>query len=183
MSLRQIAKELGVSHTLLVLWRQGKRTLKPELEDRFDYLMARGGYKSGYKTAASQFPREATQRTSESPVTANYSWREREGVEPTAPTEGPGPTDLKSAKPTRTHPLPWQEPADLPAPATNPHGSGFRHSRECLKPDRCCQYSEAYARQIGLRPLGYGLFQSALEDGLRYGTNYLVDRLTSVEDQ
>ena len=23
------------------------------------------------------------------------SWREREGVEPTAPTEGPGPTDLK----------------------------------------------------------------------------------------
>ncbi len=27
------------------------------------------------------------------------SWREREGVEPTAPTEGPGPTDLKSSRP------------------------------------------------------------------------------------
>ena len=35
------------------------------------------------------------------------AWREREGVEPTAPTEGPGPTDLKSAKPTGTHPLPY----------------------------------------------------------------------------
>ena len=37
---------------------------------------------------------------------ATESWREREGVEPTAPTEGPGPTDLKSEKPTGTHPLP-----------------------------------------------------------------------------
>ena len=35
-----------------------------------------------------------------------FAWREREGVEPTTPTEGPGPTDLKSAKPTGTHPLP-----------------------------------------------------------------------------
>jgi len=34
------------------------------------------------------------------------TWREREGVEPTIPTEGPGSTDLKSEKPTRTHPLP-----------------------------------------------------------------------------
>ena len=31
-SLRQIAKELGVSHTLLSLWRQGKRKLAPQLE-------------------------------------------------------------------------------------------------------------------------------------------------------
>ena len=40
------------------------------------------------------------------PLIRSCSKREREGVEPTAPTEGPGPTDLKSAKPTGAHPLP-----------------------------------------------------------------------------
>jgi transcriptional regulator with XRE-family HTH domain len=39
MSLRQTAKELGVSHTLLVLWKQGKRTLSPELEERYHQLV------------------------------------------------------------------------------------------------------------------------------------------------
>ena len=34
-SLRQIAQGLGVSHSLLSLWRQGKRTLKPEVEARY----------------------------------------------------------------------------------------------------------------------------------------------------
>ena len=33
-------------------------------------------------------------------------WREREGVEPPVDTVGCPPTDLKSAKPTRAHPLP-----------------------------------------------------------------------------
>ena len=33
-------------------------------------------------------------------------WREREGVEPTIPVDAPGPTILKTAGPTRTHPLP-----------------------------------------------------------------------------
>ena len=33
-------------------------------------------------------------------------WREREGVEPTVPTAGPGPSDLKSVEPTGAHPLP-----------------------------------------------------------------------------
>ena len=33
-------------------------------------------------------------------------WRERIGVEPTADTAGHLPTDLKSAEPTGTHPLP-----------------------------------------------------------------------------
>ncbi len=47
MSLRKIAKELGVSHTLLVLWRQGKRKLSPELEARYHQLVT-SGYKSGY---------------------------------------------------------------------------------------------------------------------------------------
>jgi transcriptional regulator with XRE-family HTH domain len=38
MSLRKLAKELGVSHTLLVLWRQGKRSLAPEIEARYHEL-------------------------------------------------------------------------------------------------------------------------------------------------
>jgi len=33
-------------------------------------------------------------------------WRECEGVEPSAHTEGRTPTELKSARPTGTHPLP-----------------------------------------------------------------------------
>ena len=45
-------------------------------------------------------------QVSEGSSTPVLAWREREGVEPTAPTAGPGPTDLKSAKPTRAHPLP-----------------------------------------------------------------------------
>ena len=39
MSLRQLAKELGVSHSLLVLWRQGKRRLAPKLEARYHQLV------------------------------------------------------------------------------------------------------------------------------------------------
>ena len=39
MSLRQIAKELGVSHTLLVLWRQGKRSLPKQTEARYHQLV------------------------------------------------------------------------------------------------------------------------------------------------
>ena len=43
MSLRQIAKELGVNHTLLVLWKQGKRRLAPELEARYMELVTTFG--------------------------------------------------------------------------------------------------------------------------------------------
>ena len=39
MSLRKIAKELEVSHSLLVLWRQGKRSLSPQLEARYHQLV------------------------------------------------------------------------------------------------------------------------------------------------
>ena len=53
MSLRQIAKQLGVSHTLLVLWRQGKRTLPPELERRY-YQLVTTGYNP--KRVATQEP-------------------------------------------------------------------------------------------------------------------------------
>ena len=49
MSLRQIAKELGVSHTLLVLWLQGKRNLAPNLEARYHQLVT-SGYTHGYNS-------------------------------------------------------------------------------------------------------------------------------------
>ena len=42
MSLRQIAKQLGISHTLLVLWRQGKRNLSPELQAKYHTLVTSG---------------------------------------------------------------------------------------------------------------------------------------------
>ena len=45
----------------------------------------------------------------EEPARVSDLWREREGVEPTVPTEGPGPSDLKSVEPTGAHPLPRQE--------------------------------------------------------------------------
>ncbi len=46
-SLRQIAQELGVSHSLLSLWRQGKRTLKPEIEARYWAFVTNSGYTFG----------------------------------------------------------------------------------------------------------------------------------------
>ena len=46
-SLRQIAQELGVSHSLLSLWRQGKRTLKPEVEARYWAFVTNSGYRFG----------------------------------------------------------------------------------------------------------------------------------------
>ena len=52
MSLRAIAKELGISHTLLVLWRQGKRSLAPEIEARYHSLVT-SGYNNGYKQSSS----------------------------------------------------------------------------------------------------------------------------------
>jgi len=48
MSLRQIAKELGISHTLLSLWLHGKRTLAPQLAAKYNQLVT-SGYTSGYK--------------------------------------------------------------------------------------------------------------------------------------
>ena len=59
MSLRQIARALGVSHTLLGLWRQGKRNLAPELEAQYREIVTGNGYKSGYKDAAQDGRRDA----------------------------------------------------------------------------------------------------------------------------
>ena len=64
MSLRTIAKELGVSHTLLSLWQQGKRNLSPELEARYHQLVTRqavtSGYKNGYKNDSERPPKGAS---------------------------------------------------------------------------------------------------------------------------
>ena len=46
-SLRQIAQGLGVSHSLLSLWRQGKRTLRPEIETRYWAFVTNSGYRNG----------------------------------------------------------------------------------------------------------------------------------------
>jgi len=51
MSLRKIAKELGVSHTLLSVWKQGKRNLSPELEKRYHELVTTG-YRDNNSTKA-----------------------------------------------------------------------------------------------------------------------------------
>ena len=59
MSLRQIAKVLGVSHTLLVLWRQGKRNLAPELEARYHEIVTGSGYRNGYKATVPDGSRHA----------------------------------------------------------------------------------------------------------------------------
>ncbi len=59
MSLRKIAKELGVSHTLLSLWRQGKRNLSPELEEHY-YEVVTNGYT---RRLLERSPDETTQPT------------------------------------------------------------------------------------------------------------------------
>ena len=46
-SLRQIARGLGVSHSLLSLWRQGKRSIRPDLEQRYWAFVTNSGYRSG----------------------------------------------------------------------------------------------------------------------------------------
>jgi len=46
-SLRQIARGLGVSHSLLSLWRQGKRSIRPDVEERYWAFVTNNGYKNG----------------------------------------------------------------------------------------------------------------------------------------
>ncbi len=61
MSLRSIAKELGVSHTLLSLWRQGKRSLSPELEARYHEIVT-DSVTSGYKSSGITDAQEAVNK-------------------------------------------------------------------------------------------------------------------------
>ena len=110
MSLRKISKILGISPTYLSLLLAGKRPWRGNLKERYEEFV------NTFVNTNGSLP----ETPSSSSIQAFYqlpaikSWREREGVEPTAPTEGPGPTDLKSAKPTRTHPLPHSTKPDPP---------------------------------------------------------------------
>jgi len=102
MSLRKTAKILGISPTYLSLLLNGKRPWRGNLKERYLELVNTFVNTNG---SLQEVPSSSKiQAVYQLPATK--SWREREGVEPTAPTEGPGPTDLKSAKPTGTHPLP-----------------------------------------------------------------------------
>jgi transcriptional regulator with XRE-family HTH domain len=94
MSLRKISKILGISPTYLSLLLNGKRPWRGNLKERYEELV------NTFVNTNNSLP----ETPSYSSIQAVYqlpaikSWREREGVEPTAPTEGPGPTDLKSSR-------------------------------------------------------------------------------------
>ena len=117
MSLRKVARILGTSLTYLSLLLNGKRPWRGNLKERYEELV------NTFVNTNGSLP----ETPSSSSIQAVYqlpaikSWREREGVEPTAPTEGPGPTDLKSAKPTRTHPLPCCQRCRGPRPPDRLH--------------------------------------------------------------
>ena len=105
MSLRQTAKQLGISPAYLSYMVNGKRPWRSDMKERYEELVNTVTLVARMLTGG-QTLRATLSVTRCLPPTPISRWREREGVEPTAPTEGPGPTDLKSAKPTRTHPLP-----------------------------------------------------------------------------
>ena len=102
MSLRKISKILGISPTYLSLLLNGKRPWRGNLKERYEELVNTFVNTIGSRQEVSS----SASKHADKRFPAIKSWREREGVEPTAPTEGPGPTDLKSARPTGTHPLP-----------------------------------------------------------------------------
>ena len=103
MPLRKTAKILGISPTHLSLLLNGKRPWRGNLKERYEELVNTFVNTNGSRQEVSS----SASKHADKQLPATKSWREREGVEPTAPTEGPGPTDLKSAKPTGAHPLPW----------------------------------------------------------------------------
>ena len=103
MSLRKQAKILGISPTYLSLILSGRRPWRGNLKERYEELVNTFVNTDGRLGKMPLAPRQLSIH----PSSDTNNWREREGVEPTAPTEGPGPTDLKSAKPTGAHPLPW----------------------------------------------------------------------------
>ena len=102
MSLRKKAKILGLSPTSLSLLLAGKRLWRGNLKERYEELVIT------FVNTNNSLPEppsySSIQAVAHLPATKR--WREREGVEPPAPTEGPGPTDLKSV-PTRTHDRIW----------------------------------------------------------------------------
>ena len=106
MSLRKTAKILGMSHTYLSLLLNGKRSWRRHLKER--YLELVNTFVNG-NGSLQEVPSSTNTHTDYLPSATFQLWREREGVEPPVDTVGCPPTDLKSAKPTRAHPLPFWE--------------------------------------------------------------------------
>ena len=153
MSLRKIAKILGISPTYLSLLLNGKRPWRGNLKERYEELVNTNDTLPEAPSCSS------IQGVYQLPTTE--SWREREGVEPTAPTEGPGPTDLKSAKPTGTHPLPQSSTTPLSLPQLF----------------ELFSTTEMLSGKIGFRKLlRYSLIYSSLEGCFWHSANYLVNR-------
>ena len=78
MSLRQIAKILGVSHTLLSLMKNGKREWRPDLKERYEQLVTslpKSGYSNGSNGSEETVP--------DMHVQAQNAMVSRVGLEPT----------------------------------------------------------------------------------------------------
>ncbi len=94
MSLRKIAKILGISPTYLSLLLNGKRPWRGNLKERYEEFV------NTFVNTNNSLPETPSYSSIQAVdhLPATKRWREREGVEPTAPTEGPGPTDLGETK-------------------------------------------------------------------------------------
>ena len=103
MSLRKQAKILGISPTYLSLLLNGRRPWRGNLKERYLELVNTFVNVNG---SLQEVPLSTNTHTDYLSSAMIQLWREREGVEPPVDTVGCPPTDLKSAKPTRAHPLP-----------------------------------------------------------------------------
>ena len=109
MSLRNKSKILGVSPTYLSLLVNGKRPWRGNLKERYLELVNTFVTANG---SLQEVPLSTNTHPDYQSSATIQLWREREGVEPPVDTVGRPPTDLKSAKPTRAHPLPRRGPLD-----------------------------------------------------------------------
>ena len=106
MSLRKQAKILGISPTYLSLLLNDDRPWRGNLKERYLELV---NTFVNVKGSLQEVPLTTNTHTDYQSSATIQLWREREGVEPPVDTVGRPPTDLKSAKPTRAHPLPFWE--------------------------------------------------------------------------
>jgi DNA-binding transcriptional regulator YdaS (Cro superfamily) len=90
-SLRQLARELGVSASYLSQVKNGKRPPSQKVAAVLDSTNIMESVKQSVKQ-----------------LTVDKTWRERMGVEPTMDAAGHPSTDLKSAELTGAHSLPPQ---------------------------------------------------------------------------
>ncbi len=120
LSLRKLATILGVSQPFLSQIRAGKRPLPEALERKVRALCAyhlligdkRGGAEIGGAAAAQKQKTTLTDGLSE----ANSTLAGVRGSRTHLPRSSRGITDLKSARATGPHPLPFQSVLGLPVP-------------------------------------------------------------------